>query len=92
MQNDGTRWCPVKQQLVGQHDVCDQWTLSESLTHAGIPRGKVKDKAYLAYLLMVRAEESTAIQMKIMTEEDRRSIIDIRAAYEAKFKSVYSIH
>jgi len=66
--------------------------MKESLTHAGIPRGKVKDKAYLAYLQMVRAEESTAIQKKIMNRYDRRSLEDIRAEYEAKFKSINSIH
>ncbi len=92
VQNDGTRWCPVEQRLVEQHDDCDQWTMTDGLEHAGIPRGEVKKKTYLTYLQLVRSEESTAIQMKVMTEEERKSIEAIRKEYEVKFKSIYLLH
>ncbi len=89
IENDGTRRCPVEQKLVGQHEVCDQWTISDGLAQAGNSRGKVKSRAYLRYLLAVRAEESTAIQMKAMNEKDAMSVEAIREEYEGKFKSIY---
>ncbi len=92
IENAGTRRCPVEPKLVGQHEVCDQWTISDGLAQAGNSRGKVKSRAYLRYLQAVRAEESTAIQEKTMTGDDIMSVEDIRKEYESKFNSIYLIH
>ncbi len=85
VENDGTRRCPVIRKLVEQREVCDQWTIADGLAQAGNSRGKVKSRAYLRYLLAVRAEESTAIQRKTMTANDIQSVEDVRMEYESKF-------
>jgi hypothetical protein len=61
--------------------------MSEQMQNAGSAGGKIKKKAYLKYLLEVRADESLADQLGI--KFPHKSIEQIRKDFEAKNGSIY---
>ena len=51
------RYCTQHQKKVKPRECCEQWEMSEQMQAAGLSGGKVKKKAYLKYVLEVRADE-----------------------------------
>jgi hypothetical protein len=61
--------------------------MSEQMKAAGTSGGKVKKKAYLKYVLEVRADESLADQLGI--KFPHKSIEQIRRDFEEKNDSIF---
>ena len=66
---------------------CKQWEISDQLEAAGSAGGKVKRKAYLRYVLQVRADESLADQLGIRTPH--KTIDQIRQEFEKNHGSIF---
>ena len=81
------RFCSLHQKKVKPREGCKQWEMSEQMQAAGLSGGKVKQKAYLKYVLDVREDESLADQLKI--QFPHKSISQIRREFEAKNGSIY---
>ena len=81
------RYCSQHHEKVKPRECCEQWEMSEQMEAAGSAGGKVKKKAYLQYVLEVRADESLADQLGI--KFPHKSIEQIRRDYEEKNGSIY---
>ena len=81
------RFCSLHQKKVKPREGCKQWEMSEQMQAAGLSGGKVKQKAYLKYVLDVREDESLADQLGI--KFPHKSIGQIRKDFEEKNGSIY---
>ena len=81
------RFCSLHHKKVKPRECCKQWEMSEQMQAAGLSGGKVKQKAYLKYVMEVREDESLADQLKI--QFPHKSINQIRREFEAKNGSIY---
>ena len=81
------RFCSLHQKKVKPRECCKQWEMSEQMQAAGLSGGKVKQKAYLKYVLDVREDESLADQLGI--KFPHKSIGQIRKDFEEKNGSIY---
>ena len=81
------RFCTQHNKSVKPKSCCKQWAVSEQLEAAGSGRGKVKRRAYLRYLLEVRADESLADQLGIRTPH--KTIDQIRQEFEKNNGSIF---
>ena len=92
------RYCTQHQKKVKPRECCEQWEMSEQMQAAGLSGGKVKKKAYLKYVLEVRADErlrvgerssgmSLADQLGI--KFPHKSLEQIRRDFEEKNGSIY---
>ena len=92
------RYCTQHQKKVKPRECCEQWEMSEQMQAAGLSGGKVKKKAYLKYVLEVRADErlrvgerssgmSLADQLGI--KFPHKSLEQIRKDFEEKNGSIY---
>ena len=81
------RYCAQHQKKVKPRECCEQWEMSEQMQAAGTSGGKVKKKAYLKYVLEVRADESLADQLGI--KFPHKSIEQIRRDFEEKNGSIF---
>ena len=93
-----SRFCLQHQKKVKPRECCEQWEMSEQMQAAGLSGGKVKKKAYLKYVLEVRADErlrvgerssgmSLADQLGI--KFPHKSLEQIRKDFEEKNGSIY---
>lgn len=82
-----SRFCIEHQKRVKPREWCYEWALSDQLEAAGSAGGKVKRKAYLKFLLEVRANESLADQMGIRTLH--KTIDQIRSEFEKNHGSIF---
>ena len=82
-----SRFCLQHHKKVKPRECCEQWTMSEQMEAAGSGGGKVKKKAYLKYVLEVRADESLADQLGI--KFPHKSIEQIRKDFEEKNGSIF---
>ena len=81
------RFCTEHQKRVKPRECCYEWALSEQLEAAGSAGGKVKRKAYLKFVLEVRADESAADQLGI--QFPHKTIDQIRQEFEKNHGSIY---
>ena len=81
------RFCTQHHKSVKPRECCEQWEMSEQMQAAGTSGGKVKKKAYLKYVLEVRADESLADQLGI--KFPHKSIEQIRRDFEEKNGSIF---
>ena len=81
------RFCTEHHRSVKPNGYCKQWAMSEQMEAAGRGGGQVKRRAYLRYLLEVRADESLADQLAIRTPH--KTIDQIRQEFENKNGSIY---
>ena len=92
------RYCTQHQKKVKPRECCEQWEMSEQMQAAGLSGGKVKKKAYLKFVLQVRADErlrvgerssgmSLADQLGI--KFPHKSLEQIRRDFEEKNGSIY---
>ena len=81
------RFCTQHHKSVKPKGCCKQWEISDQLEAAGSAGGKVKRKAYLRYVLQVRADESLADQMGIRTPH--KTIDQIRQEFEKNHGSIF---
>ena len=93
-----SRFCLQHLKSVKPRGHCKQWAMSEQMQAAGLSGGKVKKKAYLKFVLEVRADErlrvgerssgmSLADQLGI--KFPHKSIEQIRRDFEEKNGSIY---
>ena len=82
-----SRFCLQHHKKVKPRECCEQWTMSEQMEAAGSGGGKVKKKAYLKYVLEVRADESLADQLGI--KSPHKTLEQIRRDFEEKNGSIY---
>lgn len=92
VENDGTRVCQLMQLKVKQGFKCSKWQMDLSCDKAGLGLGKVKKKAYLLFVLAVRCRENEAIQKGIITEQDCRSLEQLREEFTKEQGSIWDIH
>ena len=81
------RFCTEHQKRVKPRECCYEWALSEQLEAAGSAGGKVTRKAYLKFVLEVRADESAADQLGI--QFPHKTIDQIRQEFEKNHGSIY---
>ena len=81
------RYCTKHCKSVKPKECCSQWEMSKQMQAAGTSGGKVKKKAYLKYVLEVRADESLADQLGI--KFPHKSIEQIRRDFEEKNGSIF---
>ena len=81
------RFCTEHQKSVKPNGYCKQWAISEQMEAAGRGGGQVKRRAYLRYLLEVRADESLADQLGI--HAPHKSIDQIRQEFENNHGSIF---
>ena len=81
------RFCSLHQKKVKPRECCKQWEMSEQMQAAGLSGGKVKQKAYLKYVMEVREDESLADQLGIRTPH--KTIDQIRQEFEKNHGSIY---
>ena len=86
---DGTRVCASMMLKVQQKFKCKKWQMSDGLKNAGMCDGKVKRKEYLVYVQEIRSAESDDIQNGIITEQERKTLEEIRKMFTEKFGSIY---
>ena len=91
VENDGTRVCQLMMLKVRCNFCCPRWQMDGGCEKAGLGLGHVKKKAYLLFVVAVRAEESEAIQKGIITEQGRRPIEQLREEFEREHGSIYAI-
>jgi len=87
--NEGTRVCALMMLKVQQRFKCKQWQMSDGLKNAGMSGGKVKRKEYLIYVQEIRSAESDNIQNGIITEQERKTLEEIREMFTKKYGSIY---
>ena len=81
------RFCTEHHKSVKPKGCCKQWAISEQMEAAGSGRGKVKCRAYLRYVLEVRADESLADQLGIRAPH--KTIDQIREEFEKNHGSIF---
>ena len=81
------RFCTQHHKSVKSKHCCKQWAISEQMEAAGSGRGKVKCRAYLRYVLEVRADESLADQLGIRFPH--KTLDQIRQEFEKNQGSIY---
>lgn len=81
------RFCIEHHKGVKPRDCCEQWAISEQMEAAGRGGGQVKRRAYLRYLIEVRADESLADQLGIRAPH--KTIDQIREEFEKNQGSIY---
>ena len=102
IESDGTRVCASMMLKVQQKFKCKKWQMSDGLKNAGKCDGKVKRKEYLIYVLEIRSAErlrvgdgtsgmSDDIQNGIITEQERKTLEEIRMMFTEKFGSIYAM-
>ena len=100
IESDGTRVCASMMLKVQQKFKCKKWQMSDGLKNAGKCDGKVKRKEYLIYVQEIRSAErrrvgdgtsgmSDDIQNGIITEQERKTLEEIRKMFTEKFGSIY---
>ena len=82
-----SRFCTEHHKGVKPKHCCERWALSEQLEAAGSGRGKVKRKAYLRYVIVVREEEALAEQRGLKLV--RMTIDQIRQEFEKNHGSIF---
>lgn len=88
--NNGQRLCGLNEELpVEQSDVCPNWHLDAALERVRMSQGRIKRRAYLLYVEMVRREEDEGIELGVLEEEDRKPIEVIRQEFKEKYGSIY---
>ena len=87
--NDGTKVCSLILEKVEQKSKCKKWKMVDSLKNAGKGGGKVKRKEYLIYVQEVRSSENDDIKYGIITEQERKTLGEIRRMFTEKFGSIY---
>ncbi len=85
MRDETTRYCSLKDKLVGPCYCCSRWEMSKGLQRAGLSQGRVKRPAYLNYLLRVREDEEKGK----VKREDEKPLEEIQAEFEKEFGSIY---
>ena len=102
IESDGTRVCASMMLKVQQKFKCKKWQMSDGLKNAGKCDGKVKRKEYLIYVQEIRSAErlrvgdgtsgmSDDIQNGIITEQQRKTLEEIRKMFTEKFGSIYAM-
>lgn len=91
VENDGTRVCQLMQLKVKQGFGCSKWQMDISCGKAGLGLGKVKKKAYLMFVFAVRIEENDAIQKGVITEQERRTLEQLREEFTKEHGSIWAI-
>jgi len=81
------RTCTKRSKTVSPHTVCCHWQMSANLKMAGLGNGKIKCKEYLKYLKSEREDERLARQLGLKITP--KPIAEIKAAFEAKYVSIY---
>ena len=100
IESDGTRVCASMMLKVQQKFKCKKWQMSDGLKNAGKCDGKVKRKEYLIYVQETRSAErlrvgdgtsgmNDGIQNGIITEQERKTLEEIRKMFTEKFGSIY---
>ena len=89
IESDGTRVCASMMLKIQQKFKCKKWQMSDGLKNAGKCDGKVKRKEYLIYVQEIRSAESDDIQNGIITEQERKTLEEIRKMFTEKFGSIY---
>ena len=87
--DDGCRHCLLFEVRVKQKDACKYWQMSEAHQLAGRRQGQVKRKDYLKFALQVRLDERHAIEQGLMTDKQRQTEKELRAAFEKENGSIY---
>lgn len=82
-----SRYCLQHHKSVKPNGYCKQWAMSEQMEAAGRGGGQVKCRAYLRYLIEVRADESLADQLGIRAPH--KTIDQIRQEFENKNGSIF---
>ena len=102
IESDGTRVCASMMLKVQQKFKCKKWQMSDGLKNAGKCDGKVKRKEYLIYVQEIRSAErlrvgdgtsgmSDKIQNDIITEQERKTLEEIRQMFTEEFGNIYVI-
>lgn len=91
IKSDGTRVCALTMMNVPKTFDCKEWQMSEGLMNAGKSGGKVKRKEYLMFVQDVRSAENDDIQSGKITEQERKSLEEIRQMFTEKYGSIYAI-
>ena len=91
IESDGTRVCAQMMLKVQQKFKCKQWQMSDGLKNAGKCNGKVKRKEYLIYVQEIRCAESDDIKNGIITEQERKTLKEIRQMFTEKFGDSISL-
>ena len=85
----GTRICSKRDAKVKKNHVCEQWELHLNQRMAGFPRGRIKCKEYLMYVLAVREDEALAIERG--EDIEIRTIAQLREAFRENHGEIYEI-
>ena len=88
---DGTRVCKLMEMIMESGFRCNQWGLEEHLQHAGEGWGRVKKKAYLAFVLSIREEENQMIDEGLLLESERTSTMKLRLEYRQNYGTEYEL-
>ena len=102
IESDGTRVCASMMLKVQQKFKCKKWQMSDGLKNAGKCDGKVKRKEYLIYVQEIHSAErlrvgdgtsemSDKIQNDIITEQERKTLEEIRQMFTEEFGNIYVI-
>ena len=88
--NNGQRLCGLNDELpVEQSDVCPNWQLDAAFEKVRMSQGRIKRRAYLLYVEVVRRDEDEGIELGVLEEEDRKPIEVIRQEFIEKYGSIY---
>ena len=88
--SNGQRLCGQDDELpVEQSDVCPNWQLDAAFEKVRMSQGRIKRRAYLLYVEMVRRDEDEGIELGVLEEEDRKPIEVLRQEFIEKYGSIY---
>lgn len=80
IEEEGTRLCTVMELYVKRKFTCSNWKMSKGFKDG--PRGRVKRREYLMFVLAVRAIEQEAIDDEILRPEDAIPNVVLRKRFE----------
>ena len=82
-----SRFCIKHETEVKRTHVCVDWEMSLQQRMAGYPRGRVKIREYLMYVLAVREDEALAIDRG--EEVTIKSVEELRAEFKEHHGEIY---
>ena len=83
------RSCAFTGLKVKKTEVCRYWVMDSAFEKVKMSQGKIKRRAYLMYVEVVRREEDEGIEQGIFTEKDRKPIEVLRQEFIEKYGSIY---
>lgn len=83
------RLCAFTGLKVKKTEVCRYWVMDSAFEKVGMNQGRIKRRAYLLYVEVVRREEDEGIEQGIFKEEDRKPVEVLRQEFIEKYGSIY---